>query len=276
MMIRRSTQLLGGNCVRAASSQPAMHVPDNSYAFSGSGWLMPFHVGAIRVLKAEGLINSESHYSGSSGGAICALHACADKLSDDETLELIIKMSKDEKVWHHMDEALRLSLAEVANVDTLKLCQGRLHVTTTKVWPNRKPDLQIFSQYDSVDHLIDCVAASSFIPMYSATKLSVPIRGTDARYFDGGVLALIPPIGKVTIAPFGNEHFPRLKPYKWRHIDIGLRKEDYSLAQLVYRALKPLPEGQMRDLHAKAVISAEQFLERRVQECQHNNVFVKV
>jgi hypothetical protein len=245
-----------------ASSVQVPGVPaNNSFALSGSGWLMPFHVGVIKALKEEGLMNQDSHYSGTSGGSICALHACSE-LSCEETLEMIIKMSSDPVVWKNMDAALRASLATLVTEESLNRCQGRLHVTTTKIWPDPKPRVTIFSQFDSKEHLIECVAASCFIPMYGASKLTVPIGPAQHQYIDGGVYAMIPPVGEITISPFGNSHFI-VGPPNFRHIDIHLSKEEYPLGKLLYRALNPAPEKGLRKLYSKGIQAAHTWLEQK-------------
>lgn len=222
---------------------------------------MPFHVGVIKALKQEGLMNQDSHYSGTSGGSICALHACSE-LSCEETLEMIIAMSSDPVVWKNMDAALRASLATLVTEEALKRCQGKLHVTTTKIWPDPKPHVTIFSHFDSTEHLIECVAASCFIPMYGASKLTVPIGAAQHQYIDGGVYAMIPPVGKVTISPFGNSHF-KIGPPNFRHIDIHLSKDEYPLRKLLYRALNPAPEKEMRELYSKGIQAAHTWLEHQ-------------
>lgn len=214
-------------------------------------------------------MNDESHFSGSSGGAICALQACSEAIPCDETLELIIKMSKDRDVWNNMDKALRASLIVLATKETLWRCQGRLHITTTRVSTRARPVLEIFSQYQDVGHLIDCVAASSFIPMYGTPRtLSVPIRATGAQYIDGGLYALIPPVGKVTISPFSNAHFPGIEPLGFRPIDISLPKDKWPLGKLVYRALNPAPEKQLRELYGDGIEAAERWLGKQVLTAQ--------
>lgn len=214
-------------------------------------------------------MNSESHYSGTSGGSICALHACSE-MSCEEILELIIKMSSDPIVWKNMDAALRLSLAALVTEEALQRCQGRLHVTTTKVWPNPTPRVTIISRFTSTAHLIDCVAASCFIPLYGDTKLTVRIGPTEEKYIDGGVFAMIPPVGKVTISPFGNEHFRLGGPPNFRPIDIHLDRKEYPLGKLLYRTLHPAPESELRRLCDKGVEAAERWLERRADHGTNN------
>jgi predicted acylesterase/phospholipase RssA len=106
----------------------------NSFAMSGSGWLMPFFIGAVDALKQRGIMNSSSIYAGTSGGSICALMACAD-FSAEMSIEMIIRMSKDPKVWTNLDGALRNSLNDLLTESMTDQCQNRLFVTTTKVLP---------------------------------------------------------------------------------------------------------------------------------------------
>ena len=235
-------------------------VPDNSFALSGSGWLMPFYLGVIDGLRKEGIMNETSHYAGSSGGSICALHACSD-YSCEEALGEIIEMSTNKIVWKNMDSALRKSLIKRVTPEALEKCQGRLHVTTTKVWPNPEAKATIFSKYDSAEHMVDCIAASCFIPLYGASQLSVNIG--QEKHIDGGVFAFIPPVGKVTISPFGNTHFRVGGPPNMRPIDIHLDKEEFPLGKLLYWALNPAPEEKMHLLYKRGEEAALRWVEQQ-------------
>lgn len=229
-----------------------------SFAMSGCGWLMPFHLGVIKSLKDAGIMNDRSHYAGTSGGSICSLLACSD-MPCEEALELIVKMSTDPVVWSNMDAGLRITLDTLIAEDRMELFQGRLHVTTTKVWPEPKAEVTMFSKYESKQHLIDCIAASCFIPLYGARKLTVDMSHTPGvSFIDGGVFAFMPPVGDVTISPFSDAHF-HIKPPNFRHIDIHLDKENYPLGKLLYRALKPAPAVELRELYQQGVIAADKW-----------------
>lgn len=208
-------------------------------------------------------MNDTSHYAGTSGGSICALLACSN-LPCDEALELIIQVSTDPVIWNNMDAGIRKTLDILITEEKLKLCQGRLHIATTRVWPKPKAQVTMFSQFESKEHLIDCVAASCFIPLYGAkNQFKVKIGGVDTldSYLDGGVFAFMPPVGDVTISPFANNHF-HVKLPNWRHIDIHLDKSDYSLSKLLYWALHPAPEKELRELSHQGELKAHRWMDK--------------
>jgi hypothetical protein len=221
---------------------------------------MPFHMGVIKAMKDRGIMNETSHYAGTSGGSICALLACSN-LPCEEALEIIIRVSTDPVIWSNMDAGLRATLATLITEERLSLCQGRLHVATTRVWPAPKAQVTMFSQFDTTQHLIDCVAASCFIPFYGAkSQFQVKIGATEDSYLDGGVFAFMPPVGDITISPFSNNHF-HFKPFNFRNIDISLDKKDYSLPRLLYWALHPAPEKDLREMYLQGEIKANQWMD---------------
>lgn len=235
-------------------------VKGNSFAMSGCGWLMPFHVGVIKAMKERGVMNPTSQYAGTSGGSICALLACSD-LPCDEALELIVLLSTDPVVWSNMDAGIRKTLDVLVTEEKLAMCQDRLHIATTRVWPNPTARVTMFSKFDSKEHLIDCVAASCFIPFYGArNQLKVKIGGTMDSYLDGGVFAFMPPVGDITISPFANNHF-HFKPPNFRHIDIHLDKKEYPLSRLLYWALHPAPPKDLRELAVQGEIKAHRWMD---------------
>jgi len=267
----------------------------NSFAMSGSGWLMPFYFGVIEAMKARGVMNDSSIYAGTSGGSLGALIA-ATNFPTDEALDLIIALSKDQLLWKDVNAGLRRSLRQLMPRDALDKCQGRLHVTATRIWP--APSLNdlltptIISEFDTEEHLLDAVAASCFIPIYSARKLAVNIRrgarsdsesdsdsdsdrnstnnnvtttasSSDNELFvDGGVLAFMPPVGEVTISPFSDARFP-IKPLNFRPIQIHLDPADgYSFPQLIYWGLNPPGGRKMRELYQKGRDAANRWMDR--------------
>jgi len=64
-----------------------------SFAFSGSGWLLPFHIGVIRELREAKLLTNKTHVSGSSGGSLAAL-VCVCDIDTEELLEKLVDLSE--------------------------------------------------------------------------------------------------------------------------------------------------------------------------------------
>ena len=78
----------------------------HSFAFSGCGWLTPFHLGVISKMKETGYINDKTICSGTSGGALAALVATSDMNCDDAS-EQLIKISTDKSFKKDIHAGLR-------------------------------------------------------------------------------------------------------------------------------------------------------------------------
>jgi hypothetical protein len=234
------------------AARPAM-----SFAFSGCGWLTPFHMGVVRTMKEEGLLTSESVVAGTSGGAIAALLA-VNNVHPDEGLETIIRMSKDPDFKQNIDKGLKRILREVIPDNVLENSNGRLHVCVTKVWPNPSTKPLIQSQFASTEELLDNVAASCFLPLYSNRRTLFTYMGGSSSdlYMDGGVLARMPPIGDIKVAPFPRRFAARLAT----KVHISLDAKQYPLRRLVPYILNPAPEEILKDIYRQGTIAAEQWI----------------
>ncbi|KAJ1410576.1 acyl transferase/acyl hydrolase/lysophospholipase [Ochromonadaceae sp. CCMP2298] len=244
------------------SSTEVISLPPTSFAMSGSGWLMPFYLGVSKALKSRGLMGDTAIYGGTSGGSIGALIACADYPPDD-ALELIVSLSQDQLLWKDMHAGLKQHLRPMVTEELLQKCQQRLHITTTQVWPS--PQLHVTSTFSSAEHLLDVVAASCFIPLYSAKQLAVRVgaeKGDRQLFVDGGVLAFMPTVGEVTVSPFCDAGFP-IKPINFRPIQIHLKNGDYSMAQLLYWGLNPPKPDIMRELSSKGSDAANRWMDQQ-------------
>lgn len=138
----------------------------------------------------------------------------------------------------------------------------------TKVWPNPANSTTIVSQFKSADHLVDVVAASCFIPLYSATKLAVQVGDHPDRYIDGGVFAFMPPIGEVTISPFPQRFIydllpdaVRPAPSTYRPACIYLDRSRYSLRRLLGWVLVPPPAQEMWGLFRGGQEAAHRWMD---------------
>ena len=90
-----------------------------------------------------------------------------------------------------------------------------LNIIVTRVWPNPSRDPLTVNQFLSLVDLVDVVAASCFIPLWSHPALSTSIiarpemeekeeekEGGRWDVIDGGVVAFMPPLGNVRLSPF--------------------------------------------------------------------------
>ena len=216
------------NRLSTVSSESQRH----SFAFAGSGWLMPFHLGVVSQLKDTGMINEKTIVAGTSGGALSALLAVSD-VNIDDALQHLIDLSKDQHFKQNIHGRLRVFLKDLLPSNSVERCNKRLFVCVTKVWPNPSNLPDIICEYNSVDHLLDVVTASSFIPIYSNSKMLATTISSHNKnfYIDGGATAYMPPIGDIKVAPFSHQQiFWRLNPVP---VDIHLNTQRFPLNKLI-------------------------------------------
>lgn len=107
--------------------------------------------------------------SGTSGGALAALVA-VNNINCDDALQFVIETANDRKFRRDLNSELKLLLHKIVPAEAVSNCNGRLYICVTKVWPNPKPYPTIISKFQSFDNLVNVVAASCFIPIYSNRK----------------------------------------------------------------------------------------------------------
>jgi hypothetical protein len=222
-----------------------------SFAFSGCGWLTPFHLGAINQLEALGVINEKTLLAGTSGGAIAALIGCSG-IDPKVAMDRLIDLSKDNEFLSDIDAGLRSPrMWDLLPLDIVQRCNNRLHVTATRVWPDPGTNVTIFSEFTSPEDLISCVAASCFIPLWSGNRTVVNCRG--AMYVDGGVLSITPKIGSVKVSPLPRAIFPKaLKPHVYPEKPIPIPK-------LVKLSFTPAGPDEMHELFAMGENAADKW-----------------
>lgn len=227
---------------------------DHSFAMSGCGWLWPFYLGVIKHMKSEKVLTDKSIVAGTSGGSLGALVATAN-IEPELALDFVISLSKNVAFQSNIDKGLKEELRTILPHNVLELCNGRLHITTTKLWPNPKAEATIISHFNSNEELVDVLAASCYIPMYSDSRLSTTIHGYNGFYADGGVFAFMPPLGDIRVTPFNNIWVRPLcnEPH------IYLPYEDYSITQLLYWSLKPAEPAILQALFEKGEIAAKKW-----------------
>lgn len=216
-----------------------------SIAMSGCGWLSCFYLGVIEELKAHKYLTRSSLMAGTSGGSLSALIACAD-VDPKVALEFMIELSMDKTFTRNIDKGLRANLPKLLPGDTLDRVNGRLHVFTTSIYPNPQRMLEpsVISRFRDMNHLIDCVSASSFIPLYSSRDLFTRITGSPELFIDGGLAAWMPTIGDVRVAPFPRQWLMRRPPHIYIPDD-----GKYSLPRLLHHVFIPPSPETTRDIY---------------------------
>jgi hypothetical protein len=230
-----------------------------SFSLSGSGWLMPYHLGVMETFKHRKLINDKTIVAGTSGGSLVALLAVSD-LSAEVALNTMISLSTNDDFKKDMVVGLKNYVRPLLPTDVLERCNGRLHVTTTIVWPpkNVTLDVTIVSHFNSTEHLLDCVSASCFIPYYTASSLTTTIAEYPGEHHvDGGVFAYMPPVGEVRVSALPREIVPKVL---FGPCDICPAWNDYPIPQLLKWSLFPPPEKELRGLYEKGAMAAEKWI----------------
>ncbi len=172
-------------------------------------------------------------------GSIAALIACTD-ISPESALQMFIDVSKEPNILDKIDVTLKTNILKILSNSHIQMCNNRLHIVVTKVMTPQSSPI-ILNHFQSPSHLVDCIAASCFIPVYSARRLSTSINmhtftnsgnysNTDIKnninnnssgnhnnniifgknlYADGGLTAFMPPVGDVRVSPFPHAYVKR-------------------------------------------------------------------
>ncbi|TMW66363.1 hypothetical protein Poli38472_004128 [Pythium oligandrum] len=173
---------------RLKDSPPAAH----NFSFSGSGFLIAYHLGVAHALKELGYIQEDSRLAGASGGSIAALAVASNadlhQILDDT--KLMAHFGRTVGTWGKLEPGLRkLFYDRFANVDLEHLAK-RLAITTHQVWPIRQIIHSV--HFESPDDLCDNLIASCYVPFYLSSQAVVKLRGQ--YHVDGGLLKLVPEI----------------------------------------------------------------------------------
>lgn len=237
--------------------------PNMSFAFSGCGWITPFHLGVIKSLRDAGYLTNKSVVAGSSGGSIAATIAATDACTS-KAMELILKLSKDKEFNRNKDLGIRRVILEfLPSSESFKGCNNILHITVTQVSPAFVRHPIVVSDYHSNEDLAAAVSSSCYIPLWSNLALSTDFRGT--RVIDGGVFSFMPPIGNVTVTPFPKLYsYIHRKKNKKASISPLLLSGDrrrYSEPKLLYWGLNPPSLRTLEDLFNYGVQSADVWVE---------------
>ena len=116
----------------------------------------------------------------------------------------------------------------------------------------------MLSHFESVDHLLDVVAASCFIPLYSATRLATTIvTNPNDLFVDGGVFAFIPPVGDVRVSAFPKYVIPKAIFGTPPHI--SPKMEDFFLPSLLKWSLIPAPEKKLYALFEAGLQAGDEY-----------------
>mmetsp|Transcript_45318 Transcript_45318/g.108055 ORF Transcript_45318/g.108055 Transcript_45318/m.108055 type:complete len:328 (+) Transcript_45318:1-984(+) len=236
-------------------------------SFSGSGLLVPYHLGVASVLQAEGIITEHSRFAGASGGSIAAA-SLGGGVPIPKTMELLRSMTEELRengTWLNMEKALRRVLAEVVDDRVAARCATRLQVAVTQVSPSPKSPVMVGDFRGGAD-LIDALVASCFIPAYLAPALTTVFR--NEACCDGGLMVFTPPLASyLNVCVFKKAW---LLPGSLRGVDMaaGFISPDlmtdppfpFSFPKAAYLAMQPPSDAQLQELFLCGEESARQWL----------------
>ena len=225
-----------------------------SFAFSGCGWLTPFYFGVVHKMQQSGYLTEKSLVAGTSGGSLAALVAVSG-VHPRVGLDLMIEMSLDKSFKNNIDLGLKRFLPAVLPDDIAERSNGRLHVCVTKLWPNPTGSPHIISQFQTKQNVVDAVAASCFIPLYSSPRgfFTTMVNKPFDYYIDGGVVGFMPPIGDVRVSPFNILVFRR-----YPHIRI--KANVFSAPRLLSWVLIPAPPDILEELYNEGYKAAGEWV----------------
>uniref|UniRef100_A0A8R1IPE1 PNPLA domain-containing protein n=1 Tax=Caenorhabditis japonica TaxID=281687 RepID=A0A8R1IPE1_CAEJA len=149
-------------------------------SFSGSGFLGAYNFGAAKRLMQEDtkIAKKVDRFAGASAGSLVAAILVLAPEKIDASVETLYAMADEvnSKPFGAMTPGYYLNEELVKIVDDflpkdVSRAEGTLHVSVTKLktWENL-----IISRFDSREHLIKCLLASCYIPMYSMGYRGLP------------------------------------------------------------------------------------------------------
>jgi hypothetical protein len=225
-----------------------------SFALAGCGWLTPFYFGMIEKMIEAGYMSESSVIAGTSGGSLGALVAVSG-MQPRVGLKLMTEMSLDKTFRNNIDVGLKTFLLSVLPDDIVKRSNGKLHVCVSKMWPNPTGSPDIISNFTSKKDVVDTVAASCFIPLYSApgSFLTKIANRPEENFIDGGVFGYMPPIGDIRVSPFTSSMLRR-PPSIW------LKESAFSMPRLLSWVLTPAPPDVLDQLYLEGYKAAEEWI----------------
>jgi len=171
-------------------------------ALSGSGWLLPFHIGACQAMKELELVDEKTEYCGASGGSLIATGAVLD-IPTDKMMEYVLDLAKwyrSEGGFGKLENELRKRFKDILPPNATDSLNGRLHVSVLPLTPQNRLNQRIISSFESDSDLLDALITSSFIPLYLGPSFATKFR--DEWCVDGGLGNIVPRFeGAITVCP---------------------------------------------------------------------------
>jgi len=202
----RTIQTEKSNCPAASFSEAT----NLALSFSGCGFLSSYHFGAAFCFQkhAKILLMKTAHFCGTSAGALISTLLLFSPEMLKEGFNQLIELAEEinSKTLGVLTPGFNLSqrLSEIINSyipDDISPAQGHLFVSLTRI---KDRSNKLISSYTDRQHLMDCLNASCYHPLYSEGFSKPPeIDGEvciDGAYSNN--LPLFSDLLTITISPF--------------------------------------------------------------------------
>ncbi|EYC01717.1 hypothetical protein Y032_0105g3703 [Ancylostoma ceylanicum] len=195
----------------AICRQPLKSVSRFCISLSGCGFLGSYHFGAVNCFMKNGqhVISRLDRVSGASAGSLVAsiLLLVPEKL--DPALKVLFDLG--EELIHlnfgaltpgyYLNERL-IKIVDDFLPQDISRAQGKLYISVTR---KKERTNRLISHFSSREHLLQCLMASCYIPMYSMGYGAEPPHIDGDACIDGGYTNNLPDfddIRTITISPF--------------------------------------------------------------------------
>lgn len=156
----------------------------------GCGFLGIYHLGVAACLKqyAPSFLSSMQKIAGASAGALIAAVLVTSDHKIEECKQFTYSLAKEVKSkpmgvltpGYNLLDSVKAFLDLMLPEDAHKTASGKLVISLTNI---RTKKNVLVDSYESREHLIQCLLASSHIPIYASRH---PIKINGEKYMDGG------------------------------------------------------------------------------------------
>ncbi|WIA18357.1 hypothetical protein OEZ85_009822 [Tetradesmus obliquus] len=156
-------------------------------SFSGAGFLIFYYIGVLEVLSKLGVLKPQAKLAGASSGALITTSYCGG-LSPTEIIgaghDLAKACREENSCSGSLDRMLRKTLQAHLPPDAWMKCRNKGYLSISAGNPLGPSNPLLVTDFKSQDDLISAAAVSSFIPLWSGSRITTYFRGMEA--FDGG------------------------------------------------------------------------------------------
>lgn len=248
-------------------------------AFCGCGFLGMYQTGVVAALRthANGMMDTVDKVGGSSSGSLNAAMLVCDvpvERSFEFGLRTAAKIRSNKWLipWANLDKEVRECAAQCLPDDAHLRATDRLHVSvSTTGLPYFKNEL--VSSFSSREELIDALAQSCFLPMYSGFKPSY--RGKrwafDGSFTDNRpILQADADTDNIIVSPFAGKAAvisPALSDTGWTLFDISYKKTPFTVSKENLKRINPImlippKTHQLKKLYITGYSDTKLFLQR--------------